>query len=356
MEETMETYVLESSETLNNNFENKAALLKEITKAYIESGKENICIVASGSSYNSALCALPYMNKISGVNVELLSPYTFTNYKKIKENTFYMIISQGGESINSIEAMEYLKKNGQLAVGVTGNVNSSLKDHADIVIDYGVGEEKVGYVTKGVVTLILFLDLFAVYIGKNNILSEEETVKELKYIQRAISYYPIVCEKSYKFIEDNYARLSIMKQSYVIGNETCFGIANEAALKIGETICIPSSAHESEEFLHGPNLQLDPGYTVFVLDGNDTTSNRSKQIYNAVKSVGSAAYYIATGKENEENSTQIILPVDVKHELLPFVYLPIFQLLANRITTDLHRWEKHPMFKHFRENIKSKMK
>ena len=110
MEETMETYVLESSETLNNNFENKAALLKEITKAYIESGKENICIVASGSSYNSALCALPYMNKISGVNVELLSPYTFTNYKKIKENTFYMVISQGGESINSIEAMEYLKK------------------------------------------------------------------------------------------------------------------------------------------------------------------------------------------------------------------------------------------------------
>ena len=39
MAETMETYVLESSETLNNNFENKAALLKEITKAYIESGK-----------------------------------------------------------------------------------------------------------------------------------------------------------------------------------------------------------------------------------------------------------------------------------------------------------------------------
>lgn len=42
--------------------------------------------------------------------MELLSPYTFTNYKKIKENTFYMVISQGGESINSIEAMEYLKK------------------------------------------------------------------------------------------------------------------------------------------------------------------------------------------------------------------------------------------------------
>ena len=57
--------------------------------------------------------------------MELLSPYTFTNYKKIKENTFYMVISQGGESINSIEAMEYLKKNGQLAVGVKGNVNSS---------------------------------------------------------------------------------------------------------------------------------------------------------------------------------------------------------------------------------------
>ena len=353
MKETMETYVLESSKTLHDNLENRDKLVEKIVDTYKSSNKKNICIVASGSSYNSALCALPYMKRVSKVDIELISPYTFTNYRTVKEDTFYMVISQGGESTNSIEALEYLKRNNQLAIGVTGNVNSSLKDYADVVIDYGVGEEKVGYVTKGVVTLILFLELFALYIGKDN---DEMFNQEIKDIENAISYYPTVIDKTKKFIENNYIRLTTMKQCYVLGNETCFGIASEAALKIGETVHIPTSAHESEEFLHGPNLQLDPTYTVFVIDGNDKTSIRTKEIYNAVKSIGCATYYIAACGEKEEDATQFIVNANVKHELLPFVYLPLFQLLSNTVTTDLNRWQKHPMYKHFNDNIRSKMK
>ena len=114
MKETMETYVLESPKTLHDNLKNRDSLVKEIVDIYKSTNKKNICIVASGSSYNSALCALPYMKRVSKVDIELISPYTFTNYRTVKEDTFYMVISQGGESTNSIEALEYLKKNNQL--------------------------------------------------------------------------------------------------------------------------------------------------------------------------------------------------------------------------------------------------
>ena len=76
----------------------------------------------------------------------------------------------------------------------------------------------------------------------------------------------------------------------------------------------------------------------------------------AVKSIGCATYYIAACGEKEEDATQFIVNANVKHELLPFVYLPLFQLLSNTVTTDLNRWQKHPMYKHFNDNIRSKMK
>ena len=53
------------------------------------------------------------------------------------------------------------------------------------------------------------------------------------------------------------------------------------ALKIGETVHIPANAYEVEEYIHGPNLQLTPAYTVIILDNNDHTSQRVHQIYQA---------------------------------------------------------------------------
>ena len=54
-----------------------------------------------------------------------------------------------------------MRSQGLRAVCLTGNVDSDARDHADIVVDYGVGEELVGYVTKGVTTLATFLMLLA---------------------------------------------------------------------------------------------------------------------------------------------------------------------------------------------------
>ena len=66
------------------------------------------------------------------------------------------------------------------AIGITGNVNSDFKDYADVLIDYGVGEESVGYVTKGVVTLTLFFMLFAVEASLNTGYISREKYNELK--------------------------------------------------------------------------------------------------------------------------------------------------------------------------------
>ena len=54
------------------------------------------------------------------------------------------------------------------------------------------------------------------------------------------------------------------------------GVALEGALKIGETVHVPSPAYEVEEFIHGPNLQLTPGYTLFFFDAGDAAGERTR--------------------------------------------------------------------------------
>lgn len=92
-----------------------------------------------------------------------------------------MVVTQSGLSTNAIEALKIIKKKQCRAICLTGNKNSDVKDVADVVIEYGVGEELVGYVTKGVSSLALFLDLFAIaYSGKTEYLEELKKAVQFK--------------------------------------------------------------------------------------------------------------------------------------------------------------------------------
>lgn len=353
MKETMETYILQSPMALKKQLRCRKKLLRELLKVY--DGKP-LLLVASGSSYNACSCAKPYMEDILKADVKVESPDYFVNYENDLDKYFIVSISQSGTSTNAIQALDKMKKCGKIAIGISGAIDSPMKEHADIMIDYGVGIEKVGYVTKGMVTLVMFMDLLALEISlKYDKITKADYDSELVKISALIDSYPKVYEKTNEFITDNFKNLTSMWECYVLGNRACYGIALEGALKIGETVMIPSFAFESEEYLHGPNLQLDPTYSVFVLDGNDHTSERTKAIFEATRSVAERTYLITCKDENEANVLSLDIPCE--HDLLPFVYLQVFQLIAFKVTDSLNRWQKHPVFNsEFRKSIDYKVR
>ena len=352
---TMDTYIRESAEALKNMLFHMPDEVEKLKDLYVGQPCQKIRIVASGSSYNGALCARFYMQDILKTEIEVTTPFEFVHYIQI-DKAFTFVISQSGRSTNAIEALDILQRRGEKAIGITGNPQSIYREHCDYILDYGVGEETVGYVTKGVVTLILFLDLFALQtaLGQGKI-KEEIYQEEIRKLKEAVERYGQVYDQSRDFITRNFSLLTSMHQAYVLGSHTAYGIAAEAALKIGETVCIPASSFESEEFLHGPNLQLTPTYSVFIIDAHDETSQRSLQIYQAVSAVCERCFYIGLGKEDGDTK-KLMIPMNTEHNLLPFVYLQFFQLVAYQVTESLHRWEKHPMFARFRDRIEYKIK
>ena len=133
-----------------------------------------------------------------------------------------------------------------------------------------------------------------------------------------------------------------------------YGIATEAALKIGETIQIPSFAYEAEEFIHGPHLQLTPYYTLFFIDDFSLGSDRLIQIYQAAHSVSDYVFAI-TNNPIVDDQHALRLPFEIKEPLLsPLYLLPFFQIIAYQVTTDLNKWNKHPMLANFEKYVDSK--
>lgn len=342
----MLTYIEETPVQLELNNKNSKELTKELVNLYLQKKYKTIWIVASGSSSNASNCAKPFMMKYLDCNVEIVPPNTFL-YSDLTytDDDFIVVISQSGCSTNSIDALKKLKSINKKAIGITGNINSDFKDYADVVIDYGVGEETVGYVTKGVTTLAQFLMLFALEA------SGTEFIEELNDVPNR---HKIIQEETNAFYEKNKALLTSMTVSYACGFMQGYGIATEAALKIGETVQIPSFAYEAEEFIHGPNLQLTPNYTLFFIDDLYKGSKRLEQIYLASRSVTDRCFAI-TNSDIVDDNHAIRLPFEIKEPLLsPLYLLPFFQILAFRITTDLNKWHRHPLFKDFEKLVSCK--
>lgn len=179
----------------------------------------------------------------------------------------------------------------------------------------------------------------------------DDVILEMK---EAPQRHEVIQQETWDFYKQNKAALTSMSVSYACGFMQGYGIATEGALKIGETIQVPSFAYEAEEFIHGPNLQLTPNYTLYFIDDLSVGSERLINIYQAARSVSERVFAI-TNNPIVDDHHAIRLPFDIKEPLLmPLYVLPFFQIIAHQVTTDLNKWEKHPMFAHFKDYADSK--
>lgn len=354
---TMLTYIEQTPAQLKRNVERAEELTAELVDLYTQVPRHAIWIVACGSSSNGSQCARFFMMKYLQCEVKIVTPATFIyGEHNVRADDFVFVVSQSGCSTNSIEALDELKKLGITAIGLTGNPDSDFKDHADLVVDYGVGEETVGYVTKGVATLAQFLMLFAIEAGvRTGTVTPEQRSALMAEMADAPRRHEVIQQETWELYQRHKADFTSMTVVNHCGFMQGYGIACEGALKFGETIQIPSFAYEGEEWIHGPNLQLTPNYTTVFIDHLTEGSDRLVDIYLAARTVTDHAF-IVTNAGRVDDDHAIRLPFDIAEPLMmPLYVLPFYQIIAHQATTDLHRWEKHPLFEErFRKAISTK--
>ncbi|MBE6123481.1 MAG: SIS domain-containing protein [Erysipelotrichaceae bacterium] len=353
---TMKDYVIETPAAVLANIDRSEALTASLLDEFLEGNYHRILLVACGSSYNGCLCARAFLHHILGIRVDLVSPFTFVNYEdEFDEHDLILVVSQSGRSTNSLEALNHIRKYGHRTVGLTGNTESPMKDACDLVTDWGAGIEKVGMVTKGVVTLALYLMLFgleaAIKTGRISLEQYEYWKDEMRKCMKA---HEQLQASTFAFIDTHRKDLLSMHNVWTVSAGTNLATAVEAALKIGESVKVHAAAYEAEEFLHGPVYPMNPDYTVIFYDSNDNkTSARIHQIYQAAKAVTDRAYIVTDQRTDDPDA--IRTGVHVQELLNPLAYLAVAPLLAEYVQ-ETKNTDYHPLNKRFREIITVKAK
>jgi len=343
----MEDYIRETSDTLLLNIEIRKDLTKPLIgwlkKEGIKIGK-TVVFVASGSSYNAVQGALMFMNKHMKNEVRLISPFEFCYYETITDNHIYLFVSQSGCSTNIADAVKKYQEMGGYAIAVLGNCDTTIAKLADEAIEYGVGEETVGYVTKGVMTLtgycmITALELAAEYMDKA---VYEEVLEDLK---KAAANHIKVYEQAKVFCKENEKAFLSMEHVMLMSGGANMGTIREGALKLSEMVHVQTTYCEAEEFIHGPNLQLTPQYTLFFVDGGDAAGKRIKEIQSAAKEMTDKTFLISASEWNADQTDEAVTPL----------YLTaFFQYLACWAARELNINGEHPFYIRFKEHVKNK--
>lgn len=356
--ETMLTYIRETPYQLKSNVNNIKEITEPLVSLYLKKRYQSLWIIACGSSFNGAQCAKPFLMKYLNCDIKVISPMSFVYFEnQITEDDFVFVVSQSGHSTNCIQALQKLKSLHREAVLITGQKNDDLKSYADIVVDYHMGIETVGYVTKGIVMLIEYLILFALVSGlKKHCINQgvyDEIINELLEVPER---HQIIQEETKRFYQKHLYEMTSLNPTFFIGFIQSYGIALEGALKMAETTKHPCMAYEAEEFIHGFNLQLTPAYTVWCIDDCSQGSSRIIQNYKAIQSVTPRTYAI-TNSPLVDDEHAIRMPFHIHEPLLmPLYILPVFQVLSYQISEELQTWNTHPRFSKFNDYVQTKTK
>ena len=249
---------------------------------------EKIWIVACGTAYHAGLFGKDLFEKVLGVpvSVELASEFRYRE-PIIGENDLGIVISQSGETMDTIAATELLKENRSHVLALVNVVGSSLARMADSVFYLHVGPEIGVASTKAYLGMLVGQLLLAKHWDSNNKLDTSlEEIKALPYlIEEALK-----CEDQVKEI----SKLIYKKKDiYFIGRGLDYALAAEGALKLKEISYLHAEALAAGELKHGTLALIEEGTPVIV-----TASQRhllDKTTSNVQEVIARGAYVIAVG-------------------------------------------------------------
>ncbi len=271
----------------------------EWSKEYLESINK-IVITACGSAYYAG-CASKYtIEKLCRIPVtcELASELRYSD-PLIDEHTLLIVLSQSGETADTIAAMKECKARGARTLAIVNVVGSTIAKLADDVLYTWAGPEIAVATTKGYTTQVSVLYLVAVYIGKTLERIEDadyyhhlSTLLMLpKRVQEVLDMNPKIPKMAKKYHNT--------KSMFFIGRNTDSAIALEAALKMKEISYIHAESYAAGELKHGTIALIEEHQPVIALCCNPHIMEKTLSNIVEVKARG-AEVLAVTYKGNHE--------------------------------------------------------
>ena len=290
-----------------------------------------IYIVACGTAYHAGLVGKFYIEKLARklVEVDLASEYRYRN-PIVDENTLVIVISQSGETSDTLAALKESRRLGAKTLAITNVVGSSIARQAENVIHTWAGPEIAVASTKAYTTQLILMFMLALYMAQINGTIPADRLKELicklKKIPAQISETlsdvdPIkTFARQYGFNED----------VFYIGRSLDYCVALEGALKLKEISYIHAEAYASGELKHGTLALIVEGVPVIALATQKSVYEKTLSNIKEVKARDAIVIGIAAegDTELEKYLDHVIFVPDTDELLIPLLTVVPLQLLA----------------------------
>lgn len=210
----------------------------------------NIHIVACGSAMHAGLVGRYLFETYANipVTVDVASEYRYKN-QIITDKTLVIIVSQSGETADTLAALRIAKSKGATVLGIVNVVGSTIAREADIVIYAYAGPEIAVATTKGYTSQVAILSTLAFEIARKHMELDEvnRIINEMKNIESILNYVLLKVEE-YKDIAK-----SIHKKEHLffIGRGIDYSMCMEGSLKLKEISYMHSEAYPAGELKHG---------------------------------------------------------------------------------------------------------
>ncbi|PXV87302.1 glutamine--fructose-6-phosphate transaminase [Lachnotalea glycerini] len=252
------------ADTLNPRLKDGKVYIEELNMTDEEIiAIKKICIIACGSAYHTGVTAKYIFEGIARIPVEvdLASEFRYRN-PILEKDTLVIIVSQSGETADSLAALREAKKRGVKVLGIVNVVGSSIAREADNVMYTWAGPEIAVATTKAYSTQLIAQYLLAIqfaYVrGKISDIELEEMIRDLKRLPDQIELLVNNKEKIQKFAN----RYIAAKDIFFIGRGIDYAISLEGSLKLKEISYIHSEAYAAGELKHGTISLIEDGTLV----------------------------------------------------------------------------------------------
>lgn len=302
-----------------------------------------IVITACGSAYYAGQAGKYVLEKLTKIPVEtdLASEFRYRD-PIVDEHTLMIIISQSGETADTIAAMKEAKSKGAHVLAIVNVVGSTIAKLADDVIYTWAGPEIAVATTKGYTTQVSVLYLLAVYVAeKLGKLSREEAAQLTdditmlpQQIQRAIDLNPQIAQLAERYKNN--------PSLFFIGRNVDFAVCLEGSLKLKEISYLHSEAYAAGELKHGTIALIDEGRLVICLACYEPLFDKTMSNVKEVKARGAHVLGVALEGNRAiytEADDVIVVPrtnplFNVPAEIVPLQLFAYYVAKANGCSID----------------------
>lgn len=290
---------------------------------------KNILIIGCGTAYYAGLMAGRFIEQFTNdvtVHAEVASELRYRSFH-VPDGTVALIVSQSGETADTLACLQELKRRGVRCLGIINAVGSTIAREVDGGVYVHVGAEISVASTKAFTSQVAAITMFGLEVA----VAKGVGKRELRDYIRELALLPDEIEKTLERNEKDIKKLAKKYADYdhalYIGRDTLYPIALEGALKLKEVSYIHAEGYAAGELKHGPIALIDDRFFEVCYIEDNWLYEKSQSNLTEMNARG--AHVIVVTDTDKRLAAEAVVRVNTKLRLLtPLVFNIVSQLLA----------------------------